>query len=168
MARQRPSTDTKRGSSLLTSLFGLLALLLAAAALFLWLRDRDANQARPVPTAIAGANELIHVQQALAAEDLSATIEPSGLPPGALGVPGQLLSVDGTPLYVFLFQTEDAAAAAAANLDPAAALPATNARGTPIATEPPHLANHSNVVVALVGGDDALRQKVDAAIERLP
>lgn len=165
MARQRPGGG--RGGSRLTLLFGVLAVVLAALAIFIWLRDREATREPAIPTAVAGENELIHVQQALAGEGLTATIEPRGLPPGELGVPGQLLTVDETPLYVFLFQDASDAAERAADLDPATALPPANAQGTPIATEPPHLTQQSNVIVALVGGDDALRDKVDAAIGRL-
>jgi len=167
MARARPSKG--RGSSLLTLLFGALAVVLAAAAIVLWLRDRDGagRDEPPVPTAAAGENEFIHVVQALEAEGLETVIVQGGLPAGELGAPGQRLDVNGVPLYVFLYPDAAAAATPAARLDPATALPAANARGTPVATEPPHLAHGSNVIVALVGGDDELRARVDAAIARL-
>lgn len=154
-----------RGTPWVTVLFGVLSVVLAGAAIFLWLRGDE--PALVAPTALPGENELIHVEQALSAEGLAVTIEPRGIAPGALGVPGQLLTVDGVPLYVFVYPSAEAAATPAARVDPASALPASNPAGTPIATQPPHLARGSNVIVALVGGDDQLRAKVDAAVASL-
>lgn len=166
MARQRGRTG--RGGSALTALFAVLAVALAVAALVLWLRDRGRPDEPPVPTAVAGENELIHVQRALEAEGLEVAAQPGGLPAGELGVPGQRLDVAGRPLYVFVYPTSDDAATPAAALDPNTALPAANARGTPVATEPPYLVHRSNVIVALIGGDEGLRANVDAAMARLP
>lgn len=166
MARQRGRSG--RGGSALTASLAVLAVVLAAAAVLLWLRDQGRPSEPVVPTAIAGENELIHVQRALEAEELEVSAQPEGLPPGELGVPGQRLDASDRPLYVFVYPDREAAAAAFAALDPATALPAANARGTPVATEPPYLAHGSNVIVALIGGDDDLRQKVDAAMAGLP
>jgi len=169
------ASNQQRGkSSPRTLILGIAAVVLAVAALGVWLREQQTTQPRPEPTAAAGANEAIHVLNALTAEGLDASFQPSGIPAGRLSVPGQALSVNGVPLYVFVFQSPAEAQAAAAT-DPAEILqrPSLNASpsgspsGAPVATEPPYVAHGSNIVVVLVGDDDNLRAKIDAAVARL-
>jgi hypothetical protein len=147
--------------------FGALAVVLAAAAIVLFVRD-DAEEERAPPPAPPGENELIHVQQALRAEGLEAESAQGGVAARALDVPGQRLVVDDASLYVFRYPDEAAAAAALAAATPAAILPARSPSGTPIADGVPFVTGHSNVIVALVGGSEELRERVDRAIRGLP
>ena len=145
--------------------FFALAIVLAVVAIYLAVREEEAPGPPPPPPAEAGANELIHVVQALEAEDLTVEIAQRGVPAGGLSVPGQGLTVDGTPLYVFVYPNP-AAAEAEAETDPTTIL--RTATGTPVATEAPRVFSHSNVTVALVGGSDELAEAVERAIAGLP
>ena len=154
----------------MSTLLFVAALGLALLAAFIYLRDNnDEPQVRVAPTAQPGQNQLADVRRVLSDEGLTVEYGRTNVPAGALSVPGQHLVVDGVPLYAFIYQGAGGAAMRerqAQNLDPAELLP-TGAGGTPGATEPPHIAQKSNVLVALVGGSDEIIEKVDAAIEKL-
>ena len=158
-----------QGRGLSTLLFAA-ALALAVLAAFIYLRDNNgASDVRIAPTARPGQNQLADVRRVLSDEGLTVEYGRRNMPAGALSVPGQHLTVDGAPLYAFIYQGAGGAATRereSQNLDPAELL-APGAGGTPGATEPPHIAQKSNVLVALVGGSDDLRDKVDSAIEKL-
>ena len=158
---------TRRGSNWPSLVFGALAVGLAALAIILALRNNEPEGPPPPPAAQPGENELIHVVQALQGQNLEVVIAQRGVPAGQLSVPGQGLTVDGSPLYVFVYP-DAAAAEAEAATDPATVLPARSASGTPLATETPRRFTHSNVTLALVGGSDELARSVPRAIERLP
>lgn len=157
----------RRRTNWLSLGFGALAIVLAAAAILLFVRD-DAPEERVPPPAVEGENELIHVQQALRAEGLEAESAQGGVPAGALEVPGQRLVVDGASLYVFRYPAADEAAAALAAVPPAEILSGETPSGTPIADGVPFVTGHSNVIVALVGGSAELQEQVDRAIQGLP
>ena len=141
---------------------------LAAAAIILYVRERNEAEPTPAPPPpLAGRNELIHVANALQNEDLEVEILPRGVPAGALSVPGQGMTVDGAPLYAFIYRDAATAEQEAAAVDPAAIAAAATA-GTPTAAAPPHVTQHSNVIVALVGGSPEVIEKVDRAITGLP
>ena len=160
---------TRRGGAWQSLVFGALALVLAVIAVIVYVRgENEADRAPPPPPAAAGHNELIHVVNALQQEGLEVRIEPRSIPRGELSVPGQVLTVDGARLYVFVYPDAAQAEAEAARADPSAVLPERSPSGTPIATEPPHLASHSNVTAALVGGSAEVAEKVDRAVEGLP
>ncbi len=164
MARQRQQTRTR---SRWPSLFFLvLAVVLAGYAIYLYTQDQE-EEVPPPPEANPGGNQLIHVQQALEAEDLEVVAAQGGVPPRQLEVPGQRLNVESAQLYVFLYP-DSASAAAEADAVAAAVESATNVSGTPIATDAPVAVTHSNVSVALVGGDDDLAETVERAVQSLP
>ena len=162
-SERRPA---RRGWNRASLLFLGLAVVLAAIAIYLALAG-DEPEVPPPPPAPVGENELIHVQLALEAEGLDVESGRQGVPAGALEVPGQRLTVEGTPLYVFRYPNPDAAEAAAATVDPAAVLPARSPSGTPFPTGEPRLYRGSNIVALLVGGSDELAGQVQRAIEGL-
>ncbi len=162
--RRRP----RQGRNWPSLVFGILAVVLAVAAVVYARRENDAEQVPTPLPAPPGHNEMIHVFSALAEQGLEVEFARGGVPPGELSVPGQALAVDGAQLYVFIYPNAGLAEVEAARADPAVVLPARSPSGTPIGTLPPRLASHSNVTVALVGGSEEVAEKVDRAIEGLP
>lgn len=161
--RRRP----QRGPNWVSLAFLALAVVLAGVAIFLALRDEPVA-VPPPPPAVAGDNELIHVQQALEAEALAVAQSPSAVRSDTLSPPGQVLALDDARLYVFVYPDASTAEAAFAGLDPTTVLPERSRTGTPIATETPRLFQHSNILAALVGGPADLANAVERAIASLP
>jgi hypothetical protein len=149
------------------ALFALSAALFIAVAV-MWFRDDNNENQPPPPPSTPGANQAIHVKEALEAEGLSVSFAPSGGRSNELSVAGQLLEVDGAHLYAFIYpqgiaqREEDTS-----GIDPADMV-IVNTRGTPVASEPPRVFIGSNVVTVMYGGDDELAGKVQRAIEGLP
>jgi hypothetical protein len=162
--RRRP---TRGRTNWLSLAFGALAIVLAAAAIYLALRDKNAAQPPTPPPPAPGQNKFIHVDQALQHQGLKVAFLQEGIPAGALTVPGQGLTVDGVPLYVFVYADATTAKEDAAALDPATLVPAESSSGTPFPSGPVHVASHSNIIVAVVGGPDDVVKKVDQAIQGL-
>ncbi|MFT4041490.1 MAG: hypothetical protein QM692_25120 [Thermomicrobiales bacterium] len=160
-----PAPKAQKPKNTLSNILAVVAVVFALLAVVLYLRPNQGIA--PIPTAAPGANELINVVQALKAQDLNAT-QPQGLfvPAGALSVPGQGLEINGSPAFVFLFPDAGAAQGAALTGDPAAIVPAA-LRGTPTPEGERRLTANSNVVLVMIGGDDATWQKVEAAIAGL-
>jgi hypothetical protein len=150
---------------LASNLFAVAAVVFAIIAIVLYLRPGGSGVA-PIPTAAPGGNQIINVVEALKAQGLDVQ-QPKGLfiPANKLDVPGQGLQINGKPAFVFLFK-DAAAAQAAANVDPDTLVPEKLA-GTPAPSGERRLAQGSNVVLLLVGGDDATWQKVERAVAGL-
>jgi hypothetical protein len=162
--RRRP---TRGGTNWLSLAFGALAIVLAAAAIYLALRDKNAAQPPTPPPPAPGQNKFIHVDQALQHQGLKVAFLQEGIPAGQLSVPGQGLTVDGVPLYVFVYPNAATAEKEAAALDPTTLVPAKSFSGSPFPSGPVHVASHSNIIVALVGGSTDVATKVDHAIQGL-
>ena len=156
----------RRGPNWISLGFLALAIVLAGVAAFLYLREDEA-EVPPPPPAEAGRNELIHVQQALESEGMTVEQVPATVRSETMTPPAQILGLDGGRLYVFVYADPTEADAAFAGVDPATILPERTRTGTPIATEMPRVYAQSNVVAALVGGDDELAGRVERAIEGL-
>lgn len=163
----KPGPPSRRPRNTLSNVLAVAAVLFAILAVFLYLRPGGGGIA-PIPQASPGRNELVNVVKALEGQGL-AVQQPPGLfvTAGALGVPGQGVEIAGNPAFIFLFQDASRAAAAAKTADPASVSPATRP-GTPTPEGERRLAQGSNVVVVMLGGDDATWQKVGAAIASLP
>jgi hypothetical protein len=155
------SKPGRRGAAGWATFFGVLAIALAAAAVFVAVRQATQPQLPTPPPAPPGHNELINVINALRGEGFEVSSVPGGLPVGEMRVPGQQLTVDGQTLYVFLYPTPAEAAADLDMTDPAAVLGENGG-------EPPFLTGQSNVVVALVDGSEEQRERVARAIGGLP
>jgi hypothetical protein len=147
-------------------LFGLAAVLFVVVAI-LYVRDRGKeDRTPPTPALEAGHAELKNVHDVLQAQGLEVKYSPQGATIPFLP-PGQGLTADDQPLYVFIFDDPTDREDQTTDLDPATVV-LTTPSGTPIPGGPPHLVAGSNVLVALVGGSDDLIAKVDRAIEGLP
>jgi hypothetical protein len=133
----------------------------------IYYRDRQEDQEPPPPPTRVGANELIHVVNALRDQDLEVEIMPRTARNDHLTEVGQVLDVDGATLVVFLYLDIESREAESKVLD-AADFGVTTASGTPVASGTPHLVSASNAVAALYGGSETLVEKVDAAINGLP
>jgi len=150
-----------------------LALFAVAAVLFivvsvLYVRDeRKKEETPPPPTSAPGHAQLINVADALRAQGIKVEFSRE---PGPrfenLTPPGQGLTADGKPLYVFIYEDPTIREDETAGLEPAD-LTAVNRAGTPVPGTP-HGAGGSNVYVVLFGGDADLTAKVDRAIQGLP
>jgi hypothetical protein len=148
------------------ALFALSAALFVAVALT-WYRDRDDGpQTAPIPVT-PGHNEAINVKRALEDEDLTVEFGRGGGRAEELTPVGQLFTVDGAELYVFLYPgvSEREEETSGLALD---ALEVLNTRGTPTAGGPPRVYVASNVVALLYGASDEVAGKVQSAIEGLP
>lgn len=145
-------------------LFGLLAIVLFAVAIVMaWPLFTGGNQA-PRPEATAGRLEAVHVTDALAGQGLTVEQNQGFVPAGAFSVPGQGVTVDGSPLFIFIFPDATTPVAELADVDAAAIGP----RGTPVAGSVPALLSHGNIVVALFDAPDEVRAKVEQALAGLP
>jgi hypothetical protein len=161
----KPRSSTANVVSL--ALFGLAAILFIVVAV-LYVRDRrDKEETPPVPTVAPGRAQLINVVEALEGEDIDIEISRE---PGPrfenLTPPGQALTADGNPLYVFIYEDPTIRDDETSSLEPDD-LTAVTRSGTPIPGTP-HGAGHSNVFVILYGGDAELAEKVDRAIQGIP
>ncbi len=168
MSQQLPEQRVvKRRSTLLSNVLAVAAVVFAIIALFLYLRPGGSGIA-PVPTAAPGSNQFVNVTHALQAQGL-AVEQPAGsfIPVGALNAPGQGVTVNGVPGFIFLFPDAQSARADVDGLDANAVVPA-RIRGTPTPAGERRAVRGSNVVLILIGGDDETWQKVEAAVASLP
>ena len=151
-------------------LLGLAAVLAVLSILLYTGTVRLGASMPPPPDATPGAIRTVDVVGALRAQGLTA--EPDQrlfVPMREFKVPGQGIRVGDAPLLVFIFDDPATAEAAFAAADPANVLPPTlPGGGGPVQPDEVMLAQGSNIAVALVGGDDATREKVRTAIEGLP
>ena len=154
--------EQRKPKNTLSNILAVVAVLLAILAVVLYLRP--GRGIAPIPTASPGENQLINVVRALEGQGLQVT-QTQGMfvPAGDAGVPGQGLAVDGNPAFVFLYPDQAQAQGTVLTLDPAAVIPDT-LRGTPLPTGERRMAQGSNVVLIMVGGDDVTWQKVETAI----
>ncbi len=152
---------------MVSNLLLLASVVLGIAAVVLYIRDQqEPDQTLVVPTAIPGKNDLVSVANALKAEGLTVEYGRGATKSPDLDPPGQLLEVDGTPLYVFVYPDVALREAESTDLDPAS-FSLTSPSGRPVDLATPHLTANSNVVVALAGGSPDLADRVDRAVARL-
>lgn len=168
MSQELPEKHVaKRKSTLLSNLLAVAAVVFAIIALFLYLRPGGSGIA-PAPTAAAGSNQIVNVTQALTTQGLDVKQPPgSFIPVGALDAPGQGVTVNGVPGFIFLFSDAQSAQSDFDGLD-ANAVVLDQIRGTPTPTGERRAVQGSNVVLLLIGGDDETWQKVEAAVASLP
>ncbi len=152
---------------MLSTLLLLASLVLGVASVGLFIRERQQAEQTPVPpTAEPGKNDLASVANALKAEGIEVEYGRGATSSPNLEPPGQLLEVDGTPLYVFVYPDVASREAEFSTLDPAA-FSLTSPSGRPVDIGTPHLTANSNVIVALAGGSPDLADRVDRAVARL-
>jgi len=151
-------------------LFAAMALVLVAIGV-IYLRDRTEEEPMPPrPTSSAGSAEYVDVQEALVAQGLEVTAGRRAIPVGVLSVPGQAFVVEDVPLYAFIYTEVASREEEGASVDADEVLAAAPGSGTPGAggAVEGHVAQHSNVLVVLAGGDEELVAKVERAVEGIP
>jgi hypothetical protein len=147
-----------------SALFAVISVALFAVAIWIaWPMITGSNEIQR-PDAEAGKLQAVHVTDALAAEGLTVEQGKGFIPLGVFSVPGQGTTVDGAPLYYFIFPDAEQPAAELAAIDPADLGP----RGTPVPGSVPELFHHGNVIVALFDATDDIRAKVEQAMAGLP
>ncbi len=162
--------ETRRGrraQRMVSTLLLMASLALGIAAVALYVRDQQQVEQTPVPpTAEPGKNDLVSVANALRAEGVEVEYGRGSTSSPDLDPPGQLLEVDGTPLYVFVYADVASREAEFSALDPAS-FNLTSPSGRPVDLGTPYLTANSNVIVALAGGSPDLADRVDRAVARL-
>lgn len=168
-----------RTAHLLSTVLFLVAIGFAAAAL--WLMLTDDSQTGPGGPEPAQSVEQIDLAQVLGVlqarnEAWDYSRSPSGARSNQLDMPGQALKLDDDRLlFVFIFtgaSGEDRVAAreqAAAQVDlDTMTLTTTSGKVLNADGQPLHMAQHSNVIAILLGGDEALADEVQQALDDLP
>jgi len=171
----RPSPPrSRRGAHVLSTVLFLAAIGFAVAAVFLYLQDRDKTDERIPPTALPGQNQLATVLQAFKDAGLKADYGRTTGKSDQLNQPGQLLTVEGQNVYVYIYNDGDKDASVAererqaANIDPES-MKLTTPSGKDLRNgEPLHIAQGSNVITVLVGGDEQLASQIQQVVEALP
>jgi hypothetical protein len=152
-----------------TLIFAALAVVLVAIAIVYQQEDDDPPATAPIPS-VAGHNELINVQQALEQQELTVGFGQGGASARDAGItqPGQILTIGDATVYVFIFEDPEQREAVFAGLDPET-LVVTTPSGQPLAgpgSDNPEtrVAQQSNIIAVLVGGDEELATKFETAI----
>jgi hypothetical protein len=163
---EQPAVRGRR--NLVSNLLAVAAVIFAIIAIVLYAQGSRTGGIAPIPTPAAGSLQIVNVTEALKAQGLDVK-QPPGLfiPSTELGTPGQGVEVDGIPAFVFLFKTEEAAREALDGIEPESLVPERLA-GTRVPAGQRHLVQGRDVAILVVGGDETLWQKVDAAVAGLP
>lgn len=150
-----------------TALFAVAAILFAVVAVLYVQEWREGEKTPPPPPSIPGQAEIKNVVDALQAEGLTVEYLRQGARAPELSAPGQGLTVDGVPLYVFIYENPGAREEESVEID-AATLVLLTTTGTPVPGGPFRIAEGSNVLAVLTGGSDEVAAKVARAIASLP
>jgi hypothetical protein len=166
----------RRGSILPAVFFGLLAIALGIAAVYLYL-EQTRNETPVAPTAMPGQNTYIQVENAIIDAGGDAVTErenqASSYELFPRGVPGQAIRIDGHLAWIYLFSSvEDREAATAAWEGAGGDIPpVSTASGRELTTTAPQIFSGSNVIVLLSMDDEPSQETQDAireAVENLP
>lgn len=167
-----------RTAQLLSTALFIVAIGFAAAAIWIWYTDDSrSGPGSPTPAHTAEEIDLAQVLGVLKASDdgWDYSRSPASARSNQLSMPGQALKLDDRLLFVFIFtgaSSEDRVAAreqAAADVDlETMTLTTTSGKVLNAGDQPLYMAQHSNVIAILVGGDDALAAEVQQALDRLP
>jgi hypothetical protein len=152
-------------------LFGVAAVLFIVVAVMYFREDDNNNRPAPTPASVPGKAQLKNVLDAVAAQDLEVDyIRAAGPTFPAFTRPAQGLTVNGQPLYVFIYESPELREEGTADLTPDDLVPesARGSDGTPAIEGTPHGVGASNVYAILFGGDEEMIAKVDAAIQGIP
>lgn len=175
MTQHTPRPRRSRVAQILSSILFVAAIAFAGVAVYLWYTDDDDNEPGPPPTAVTGKAELANVLNLLQDTNENWDYGRTAARTDQLDPPCQLLKLDDIQLCVFVFSgnspeesiAEREQAAEQVNLDTMEI--ATASRSEILSEgETLHMAQASNVITILMGGDDALADQVAGAIEMLP
>lgn len=177
--RTRASSPRRtRSTQLLSAILFIAAIGFAVAAAWVWYTDDSSSgPSGPPPAESVDDIELATVLAVLKERDdgWAYSRNPSNARTDLFEAPGQVLRLDDHLLVVFIFTgagAEEKIAnreAASERIDPET-MTLTTGSGTPInaSGEPLRMAEHSNVIAILVGGDQALFDHVADALAELP
>ncbi len=149
----------------------------AAAAVYIWYNEEESPENVPTaPTATPGLNTLADVLEAFRSAGLKGDYgrSPATVKSNQMSPHGQHLIIEEESVYIFIFPSGDAQSAAAAREEAAQQLdPETMTLKTPSGQsfgegEALTVAQGSNVIAVLVGGDEELQTQVQDVIEGLP
>lgn len=174
MAHQASRPPRFQVAQLLSSVLFVAAIAFAGVAIWLWYADRNAPGPEPPPPAEQGQAELAHVLNVLDDQGREWEIGRVNARADQIQAPGQALRHGDANLYVFIFRAESGEQAVRDREEASAAIDVdsivlTSPSGLVLSEgRPMHLAQASNVITLLVGGDDALAAEVEAALGTLP
>jgi hypothetical protein len=148
-------------------------LFVVAAALFIYVayayyQERsDDNGSVPTPQSVAGKAELKNVRDAIAAQGATVeygkqTVRVDGITPV-----GQQLTVEGTPAYVFIFESPEDRTGQTDGLS-ADTIEIKTPSGADAATGELALSEASNILVVSDGASESVQQQIDAGVQSLP
>ena len=157
-----------RGARTLSTILYIISAALIIVVIVLYFRGRDQHSdAQPTPPSVPGQYGLINVENALSAQGLKVTAGRDGVTSDALTPPGQMLDVNGSTVYVFVYNSPDERAADSDGVDPSS-LSLTTLTGTPIPDGQLKMYSQSNIIAVLVDGDALLAAKVESGLKALP
>lgn len=169
--RPTPPTVRKRHGPVWPSLLlGLLALILGAIAVVLYIRQQEEPQ--PVaPTALPAQNGLAQVVNALNGAGLKTDYQTTSVRYGDLNEVGQAITIDGHAAWVFIYSSEKDQEAATEAFNKGNQKPVISPSGRQLTQKPPVMYSHSNVLI-LVSVDqnpsDEELAKIEKAVDALP
>lgn len=157
-----------RGARTLSTILYIVSAALIVVVIVLYFRGRDQpNEAPPTPQSIPGQYGLINVENAFSAQGLKVSAGRVGVTSDALTPPGQMLDVNGSTVYVFVYNSPDDRVSDSDGVDPSS-LGLATLTGTPIPDDQLQMFSQSNLIAVLVGGDASLAAKIDAGMKALP
>ncbi|MDQ4045430.1 MAG: hypothetical protein M3173_08290 [Chloroflexota bacterium] len=178
MARRSTLPRRSRSANLLSTILFIAAIGFAAAATWVWYTDEsEPGPGEPPPAESIEDIDLAQVLGVLTErnEDWDYSRNPTAASTNQFDAPGQALKLDDALLFVFIFTGADAeeriaAREAASERIDLETMMLTTPSGTVINDkgEPLWMAEHSNVMTILVGGDQALADEVAEALTDLP
>ena len=165
-----PVVRKRRGSILPSLFFGILALILAGAAVYLYIQQRE--ETGPVaPTAPPGQNGLAQVVDTFNGAGLKTEYAPRTDKYDKFSEPGQAITIDGNDAWVFVYANQDEQQADAKKWNPDNPGAITSPSGKEWTTAKPVMYAHSNVIVVVStdkkpSSDDL--SKIEQAVNALP
>ena len=148
-------------------LFVVAAVLFAYVAYAYYQERQDDSGTVPTPQSVPGQAQLKNVHDAIADQGLSVdygrkTVRIEGITPV-----GQELTVEGVPVYVFIFESPDARSEQTAGIS-ADSIELKTPSGANAATGELAISEGSNVLAVSDGADQELQEKIDAGVQSLP
>ena len=174
----RSATGKRRGPHILSTLLFLTAIGFAAVAAYLYWEEQQEDKNEPTPPAAEpGSWTLAQVRSALDTAgfdtDVGRTNGHTDQIPAT--IPGQIITVDGTEVYIFIFsrtaESDDPAGEAKATYDDMdlETLTLTRQSSRDVIAKGDELTvfQGSNIIAIMVGGEEEDVEKVRTAIEGL-
>lgn len=175
MRQQTPRPRRSRAAQILSTILFIAAIGFAAAAAYLWYTEDDDDGPGPPPTATAGSVELSNVLAVVEEDEPEWDYGRLTARSDQLSPPCQPLQLGDTNLCVFIFPGETPedriaareAAASSVDLD-SMTISTPSGRVVNNDGQQLHMAQASNVITILVGGDQELAAQIEDALAKLP